>query len=153
MNSHPEKIKCPQCEKESIAEVEHTPYFPSYVYQCPYCEYWITESEWEKVEMKVLRLTLHKKAFDVMVTGEKMMEFRKPTKWIMSRLEGKHYDIVEFTNGYGADRPRFTCEYKEYTYSALQVRYSYSNDLSVNVSTGDVVIHLGKIISKQNLKQ
>ena len=41
--------------------------------------------------MKVLRLTLKKKAFDVMVTGEKQEEFRKYSKWIESRLFNTEY--------------------------------------------------------------
>ena len=50
--------------------------------------------------MSTLKLSINKKAFDVMVTGEKTEEFRDESKWIMSRLK-KDYDFVQFTNGYG----------------------------------------------------
>lgn len=68
-------------------------------------------------KLKILHLSLKKEPFEVMVTGEKNQEFRKPTKWILSRLYNKdgtpkHYDVVKFTNGYGKDKPQFVCEYK-----------------------------------------
>jgi hypothetical protein len=81
--------------------------------------------------VKTLHLTLHKAAFDVMVTGEKKLEFRTPSKWINSRLFNKdgtkkHYDYIKFTNGYGSDKPYFVCEFKgfdyEYGFFCLQQR-------------------------------
>jgi hypothetical protein len=55
--------------------------------------------------MKILKLTLQKQPFEVMVTGEKTSEFRRPSYWLMNRLvdkngNKKHYDYVEFINGY-----------------------------------------------------
>ena len=35
---------------------------------------------------KVLKLTLKKKWFDLMQSGEKKIEFRDPSDWIFSRL-------------------------------------------------------------------
>ena len=55
-----------------------------------------------------------------MVTGEKREEFRVKSKWIESRLidsktgKDKFYDLVEFVNGYGRNRPRFTVSYVGY---------------------------------------
>ena len=49
-----------------------------------------------------------------MVTGEKKVEIRLVSPWMTSRLvdketgKDKAYDVVEFTNGYGNDVPRFT---------------------------------------------
>ena len=48
----------------------------------------------------ILKLTLKKKWFDLMIVGKKNKEFRKPSKWIDSRLIGKSYNFVKFTNGY-----------------------------------------------------
>jgi len=45
-----ETIRCPKCDKEQVATVEHhsgDP-FPIYVHKCS-CGYIIMESEWEKV--------------------------------------------------------------------------------------------------------
>jgi hypothetical protein len=36
--------------------------------------------------MKILHLTLSKLPFEVMATGEKTTEYRKPSKWILSVL-------------------------------------------------------------------
>lgn len=106
--------------------------------------------------MKILRLSLHKLPFDIMKTGDKKLEFRKPSKWIMSRLvdkngEPKHYDYVEFTNGYGADKPKFMAEYKgfEFSKTLLPATYHYTNGLSVVVSNGDVIIELGDLYEKK----
>lgn len=61
--------------------------------------------------MAILKLTLKKQWFDLMLSGEKMTEFRTPGVWIESRLfrngSARMYDEVEFTNGYGKDKPRF----------------------------------------------
>lgn len=99
--------------------------------------------------MATLYLTLKKKAFDVMVTGEKTKEYRGLSDWIFSRLEGKEYDTIKFVNGYGSDRPSFECEYLGYdvTETATQV---YSNGLVVPCDVY-VTISLGKVLSKSNL--
>ncbi len=52
---------------------------------------------------RILHLTLSKMPFEVMVTGEKSTEYREPSKWILSRLQGKDYDLIKFVNGYGSD--------------------------------------------------
>jgi len=48
MTKHEEIIICPECEKEQVAEVEHTFPFYSYVHKCANidCNYIITESDW-----------------------------------------------------------------------------------------------------------
>ena len=106
---------------------------------------------------RVLKLTLHKEAFEVMVTGEKNEEYRDVTKWIQSRLFTKSdvgslivrsYDLVEFTNGYGKHLPRFTAHYIGFE-RRRSVQKSYSNGLFI--STGDVyAIKLGRIVSVEN---
>ena len=62
--------------------------------------------------MKILKLTLSKLPFDVTVTGEKTIEYRKPSKWILSRLKGKHYRKIWFTNGYGKTRPFLEVDFR-----------------------------------------
>lgn len=64
-----------------------------------------------------LKLTLSKKPFEVMITGEKTIEYRRQSQWMKSRLFDKHgnpreYSYIEFFNGYGKDRPHFTVEFK-----------------------------------------
>jgi hypothetical protein len=106
--------------------------------------------------MKILHLTLKKKPFEVMVTGEKTKEFRKDSGWIRSRLvtdKGikKPYDAVKLTNGYGKDKPYFLTTYKGYRYANRNYTVEYSNGLKVEVEYGDFEIELGTIIEKGNI--
>jgi quercetin dioxygenase-like cupin family protein len=59
--------------------------------------------------MKILRLTLKKKWFDMIRNGEKGEEYREIKPYWQKRFE-KDYTHVEFINGYGDHRPRFTME-------------------------------------------
>lgn len=52
--------------------------------------------------MSVLHLTLHKEFFDLIASGKKLEEYRTIKKHWISRLEGKTFDYVKFTNGYGS---------------------------------------------------
>ena len=100
--------------------------------------------------MTTLKLTLSKKPYEVMVTGEKTEEYRRKSKWIESRLFDKkgnlrHYDFVQFTNGYGKDSPRFLCQYKGF--SLLEnIHETFSNGLTLSISEPTYVIHLGNIV-------
>jgi len=57
-----------------------------------------------------LTLTLKKKWFDMIFSGEKKEEYRTIKKHWKSRLEGKSYDKILFINGYHPDSPRFEIE-------------------------------------------
>jgi hypothetical protein len=108
--------------------------------------------------MKILNLTLNKPPFDVMLSGEKTLEYREPTAWIMSRLfdkngNKKEYDAVKFTNGYGSDRPYFIAEFKGWVYWELNAGIiKYTNFDLVLTDGYYVIIELGKIIESGNLK-
>ena len=114
--------------------------------------------------MKILHLTLTKAAFDVMVTGEKEVEIRKPSHWIYARLwentvkgKLKHYDAVKFTNGYGNNQPFFVVEFAGVRIMQNGHAVTFGNEIKpnlnfkVNVEPGDVLINLGKIIQRGNL--
>ena len=110
-----------------------------------------------EVPVRILKLTLHRAAFEVMVTGEKKEEFRKGGKWILSRLfdknmEAKEYDLIKFVNGYGSDKPFFTCRYAGYLdcYMPVTTR-KYSNGLEVSgIGAGDFIIYCGEIVEVGN---
>lgn len=92
-----------------------------------------------------------------MVTGEKPEEFRNPSRWIKVRLYGKdfsriEYDVVKFVNGYGPDKPYFIAYYKGFEYAKINEVKEYSNGLRVFIARQDVIIKLGSIIEKGNLK-
>lgn len=60
--------------------------------------------------MKVLHLTLKKKWFDMIASGEKKEEYRELKPYWFSRLTSdkydvEKYDIVIFRNGYKKDAP------------------------------------------------
>ncbi len=102
--------------------------------------------------MKTLRLTLHKPAFDVMLTGEKTFEIRKPSRWIKSRLfdkDGNHkiYDCVHFTQGYGKNRPFFVAKCMAVCEVQAHTNWEFSNGLAVETEPGDYMIVLGNIIT------
>jgi hypothetical protein len=99
---------------------------------------------------KVLRLTLHRKAFEIMITGEKTTEYRQQSKWIMSRLYGKHYDLVEFSNGYSKVSPKFTAIYRGWSVEPTGYSVDYSNGLKVDCKAGTVKIYLGPVLQIEN---
>lgn len=99
---------------------------------------------------KTLYLTLKKPQFEVTSSGEKNIEYRRPSDWIKSRLVGKSYDLIKFTNGYGADKPYFICEFLGWSLAEPGV-HKYSNGLEVFVRSGYFQINLGKVIELGNL--
>ncbi len=54
---------------------------------------------------KILRLTLYKKWFDKIASGEKKEEYRENKPYWKARLSKKNYDEVHFKNGYNPDSP------------------------------------------------
>ena len=103
---------------------------------------------------QTLKLTLSKKPFEVMITGEKTEEFREVKKWVTSRLYNKdgskkEYKYVKFTNGYGKDRPYFICIFNG-TYIGNHINRTYSNNLNLSFENEIYVIELGEIIITKN---
>lgn len=106
---------------------------------------------------RILKLTLHRQAFEVMVTGEKNEEYRPISAWIESRLYETNllnqrveriYDFVEFTNGYGNDKPRFIAKFLGVDLRPW-VYIRYSNGLLVNTKKVYAIL-LGEIVGIQN---
>ena len=103
-----------------------------------------------KNEKRILSLTLVKSSFDIMVSGEKNIEYRNATKWILSRLN-KSYDDVKFVNGYGRNRPFFTAKFVKWDFAEKNETITYSNGHKVYIKTGMIMIFLGNIIDVGNL--
>jgi len=55
--------------------------------------------------MNILYLTLHKKWFNMIATGEKRIEYREMKPYWDARLENRRYDEVHFRNGYAKNAP------------------------------------------------
>ena len=56
--------------------------------------------------MKILHLTLKKKWFDMIASGEKKQEYREIKPYWSKRLIDKKYDVILFRNGYHKDAPK-----------------------------------------------
>ena len=110
------------------------------------------------MKQRILHLSLKKEPFEVMVTGEKVIEFRIVSKWITSRLENKdgspkEYDVIKFTNGYGKNRPSFVCIYEGFQVHTEEDKLiKFSNGLKVLVKFGMYKIYCGNIGIKRNIK-
>lgn len=75
--------------------------------------------------MKILHLTLKKKGFDMIASGEKKEEYREIKDYWVNRLcnvgaevehcglDYKDFDIVEFKNGYSKDAPKVHLQFIE----------------------------------------
>jgi len=62
--------------------------------------------------MKILHLTLKKKWFDMILSGEKQEEYREIKPYWIKRLSNKTYNAILFRNGYAKNAPEFLIEYK-----------------------------------------
>lgn len=63
-------------------------------------------------ETRILYLTIHRRWFDDIVSGEKCEEFRDVKPYWTKRIEGREYNEIHFRNGYGKDAPFMRVEYK-----------------------------------------
>ena len=103
------------------------------------------------IKNSTLFLTLKKKQFDVTISGEKIIEYRRDSNWIKSRLIDRSYDLIKFTNGYGHDKRYFIVEYLGYKIVSKEEILRYSNGLEVILKPGYFAIKLGELIEKGNL--
>ena len=72
----------------------------------------------------------------MIASGEKTEEYRKGTLYWDKRLNGKMFDEVHFTNGYGKDRPFMRVEWRGH--------YTIQTDLSDRFHKH--IITLGKVL-------
>jgi hypothetical protein len=60
----------------------------------------------------VLRLNLHWQFFSEIARGIKHIEYRKRAPHWKKRLEGRHYDVIKFRNGYAKNAPEMLVEFR-----------------------------------------
>lgn len=103
--------------------------------------------------MKTLKLTLNKQWFDLIEKGIKTEEYREiKDYWVkrfkemsLTRFEPfKHFDYVEFTNGYNSKSPKIILECK-----GIEVGIG-NPDWGAIENTKYFVIKLGCEVSRQN---
>jgi len=82
---------------------------------------------------RILHLTIKKKWFDQIKTGEKVREFRKIKPYWTARIKGKQFDEIHFRNGYRPDSPLMRVEWHGTGKMMLEGGQHY-------------VLHLGKIL-------
>lgn len=95
--------------------------------------------------MKILHLTLKKKWFDMIASGEKKEEYREIKDYWTKRLDGRDYDVVYFRNGYAKDAPKIKVE----------IMFKLDRCFGLEVWGAEprvyyYVIRLGKILSIEN---
>lgn len=62
--------------------------------------------------MRILHLNLHREYFASIANKEKRIEYRKQSPYWRKRLEGQHYDAIQFRNGYAPDAPEMLVEFR-----------------------------------------
>lgn len=76
--------------------------------------------------------------------GVKKEEYREIKDWIVSRLHGKTYEAVEFSNGYGAHVPKVTVEYLGWGTGIGRAEWG------ATPMKPTIIIRLGRVLSRQN---
>jgi hypothetical protein len=59
----------------------------------------------------ILHLNLHREWFAQIAAGTKRTEYRDYTPYWRRRLEGRHYDVIHFRNGYATEAPEMLVEF------------------------------------------
>ena len=91
--------------------------------------------------MRVLHLTLKKKWFDMIASGEKKEEYRELKPYWHKRLMGRTYDVIKFRNGYSRNAPEITVGLKEIVSGFGITEWGAPEQQSV------YILKLGKVIN------
>lgn len=92
--------------------------------------------------MKTLHLTLKKKWFDMIASGEKTEEYREIKEYWNRRLLGKTYDVVKFRNGYSKNAPSMIVELKSISRECGVIHWGAPIGVQV------YILELGEILSE-----
>ena len=96
---------------------------------------------------KTLHLTIKKKWFDMILSGEKTEEYRDIKPYYNLRLIGQDYDTVVFRNGYARDAPSLTIELKTIRFGTGKPEWGAEEGKTY------FVLSLGKIINTKNINK
>ena len=83
---------------------------------------------------RILHLTLLRKWFDLIASGEKTKEFRDIKPYWTKRLLGKEFDEIYFKNGYSKNAPVMRIQWR-----------------GMNREKGKYAIILGKVLEIKNV--
>ncbi len=101
--------------------------------------------------IKTLHLTLDRKWFDLILSGKKTIEYRECKPHWETRLEGKSFDEIAFTNGYGKDRPFMRVEFTDMFNSRYYCKFIGKNGEILKADTAYYAIVLGEILETRNI--
>lgn len=87
----------------------------------------------------ILHLNLHRQFFADIAAKTKRTEYRERTPYWRKRLEGRHYDIIQFRNGYATKAPE------------MQVKFLGVKKVK-KWGARYYAIHLGRILSLKRWK-
>jgi hypothetical protein len=59
----------------------------------------------------ILHLNLHREWFAAIANKTKRIEYRNQTPYWRRRLEGRHYDVIQFRNGFATNAPEMLVEF------------------------------------------
>ena len=105
--------------------------------------------------MSVLKLTVFKEVFELIVSGEKTEEIRLDSKWIKSRLfkaDGteRKYKKILFRNGYRKNAAYCVCSFEGFRHADL-VHFSYSTGLTIDLKDQNIyVLYIGEVLEIAN---
>jgi hypothetical protein len=60
----------------------------------------------------ILHLNLHREFFAAIANKTKRIEYRRQTPYWRKRLEGRHYELIQFRNGYATKAPEMLVEFR-----------------------------------------
>lgn len=106
---------------------------------------WIHNNRTEMIDSpKILYLTVKRKWFDMIASGVKKEEYRSDVPWIRSRLltsngTRKHYDFIQFTNGYRKDSPKVVLKYDGFDFGIPNPEWSNGgNEIVFRIKLGEI---------------
>jgi hypothetical protein len=67
---------------------------------CDECKYFVGCQEANRNPPSILTLPMKKRYYDEILAGTKKQEFRPANDYWLSRIKGKHFDVIEFRSGY-----------------------------------------------------
>ena len=97
--------------------------------------------------MKILNLTVKKKWFDLIKSGEKKIEYREGKPYWNKRLVnecgyGKRFDIVRFRNGYRKCSPTIDVEFRHISFTGKKWCTPEHGEI---IWDDTIAIHLGRV--------
>lgn len=91
--------------------------------------------------VRVLHLTLKRRWFEMIASGEKRQEYREAKPYWTTRLAGKEFDVIRFRNGYAKDSPSMDVEFKGLGYGLGSANWGGGNRPVYILELGAVLKH------------